>query len=77
VRSFGAAALELSWVACGRADAYYERELAIWDYSAGALIAAEAGAMTELPDAANGDVVIAATPGIFTEVRAAVTLPPE
>jgi myo-inositol-1(or 4)-monophosphatase len=44
IRSLGSAALALCWVAAGRFDAYYEDELAPWDWAAGALIASEAGA---------------------------------
>ena len=39
----GAAALDLSWIACGRFDAYFEYQLAPWDYAAGALLVTEAG----------------------------------
>ena len=74
VRCFGSAALQLCWVACGRVDAYFERDIKIWDYSAGALIAAEAGATTELPCPENDDLVIAATPRVFDDLRAAVEL---
>ena len=76
VRCFGSSALELCWVACARADGYYERDIKIWDYSAGALIAAEAGALTELPCPENDDLVLAATPGVFADLRAAVELRP-
>src|SRR5205814_1729624 len=41
VRRFGAAALDLCWVACGRLDAFYEKGLERWDLEAGALIARE------------------------------------
>ena len=75
VRCFGSAALELCWVACARVDAYYERDIKVWDYSAGVLIAREAGALTELPCPENDDLVIAATPGVFHELRSAVQLP--
>jgi myo-inositol-1(or 4)-monophosphatase len=44
VRRAGSAALDLCAVGCGRLDAYYERGLQHWDFAAGALIAAEAGA---------------------------------
>jgi myo-inositol-1(or 4)-monophosphatase len=74
VRAFGSSALELCWVACGRVDGYFERDIKIWDYSAGALIAAESGAVTELPCPENEDLMIAATPGIFEALRAAVEL---
>lgn len=43
IRRTGSAALDLSWCACGRYDAYYERGLKPWDYAAGSLIAARAG----------------------------------
>jgi myo-inositol-1(or 4)-monophosphatase len=72
IRCFGSAALELCWVACGRVDGYYERDIKVWDYSAGVLIAAEAGAVTELPCPENDDLVIAAGPGVFRALRAAV-----
>jgi myo-inositol-1(or 4)-monophosphatase len=72
VRCFGSAALELCWVACGRLDGYYQRDTEVWDRAAGALIAAEAGARVELPCPENGDLVIAATGGVFDELWAAV-----
>ena len=74
LRCFGSAALELCWVACARVDAYYERDIKVWDYSAGILIAAEAGALTELPCPENNDLVIAAAAGVFPMLRAAVQL---
>lgn len=43
VRRDGAAALDLCYVACGRYDGFWERELSPWDVAAGALIVAEAG----------------------------------
>lgn len=43
IRRFGSAAMDLSWCACGRWDAYYERGVNAWDVAAGALIAARAG----------------------------------
>lgn len=45
VRRFGSAALDLAYVAAGRYDGYWERELHIWDTAAGALLALEAGAL--------------------------------
>ena len=44
VRRFGSAALDLCWVAAGRIDCYFERYMGVWDYTAGGLVAAEAGA---------------------------------
>jgi len=68
LRCFGSAALELCWVACARVDAYYQRDTEIWDRAAGALIAAEAGAQTELPCPENDDLVIATTPDVFDDL---------
>ncbi len=44
VRRGGAAALDLCWAALGRVDVYYERGIQPWDWAAGAVVAAEAGA---------------------------------
>lgn len=46
VRRFGAAAIDMCFVACGRLDAYYEEYLWPWDYTAGDLIARESGCRT-------------------------------
>src|ERR1700680_1086734 len=43
LRRFGAAALDLAWVAAGRLDAYWERNLSPWDMAAGILMVREAG----------------------------------
>jgi myo-inositol-1(or 4)-monophosphatase len=43
VHRFGSAALDLAWVAAGRFDAYWERNLSPWDIAAGAVIVREAG----------------------------------
>ena len=43
LRRFGAAALDLAWVAAGRVDAYWERNISPWDIAAGLLLVREAG----------------------------------
>lgn len=43
LRRFGAAALDLSWVACGRAEVFLEYKLSPWDVAAGKLLIEEAG----------------------------------
>ncbi len=43
IRRAGSAAIDLSWCACGRYDAFYERGLHNWDVAAGALVASRAG----------------------------------
>lgn len=45
VRRLGSAALDLSYVAAGRFDGYWELSLKPWDIAAGGLIASEAGAI--------------------------------
>src|SRR5258707_1382677 len=43
LRRFGAAALDLAYVAAGRFDAYWERGLSPWDFAAGVILVREAG----------------------------------
>jgi fructose-1,6-bisphosphatase/inositol monophosphatase family enzyme len=65
IRRVGSAALDLAGVASGRLDAFYENDLALSDWAAGALIATEAGAVvTELPGPAGRGGVLAAGPEI-------------
>jgi myo-inositol-1(or 4)-monophosphatase len=75
IRCFGSAALQLCWVACGRVDAYYERDTKVWDYAAGALIAAEAGATVELPCPENDSLSVAAPRAVFGRLRSLVEYP--
>ncbi|MFT4126999.1 MAG: inositol monophosphatase family protein [Gordonia sp. (in: high G+C Gram-positive bacteria)] len=86
LRRVGAAALDLCMVASGAVDAHIEHGLSPWDWAAGGLIAAEAGAVVHLPPpdsrSADGHPTIAVAPGIATafldlldEVGARVSLP--
>ncbi len=43
VRRLGSAAIDLSWVAAGRFDGFYEHNLQAWDSAAGYLLIEEAG----------------------------------
>ena len=43
IRRFGAATLDLAWIAAGRLDGYWERNLSSWDIAAGMHIVREAG----------------------------------
>jgi myo-inositol-1(or 4)-monophosphatase len=45
IRRFGAAALDLCYVACGRAAGFWEFELSPWDFCAGKLLIEEAGGL--------------------------------
>ncbi|MCX5042567.1 inositol monophosphatase [Aldersonia sp. NBC_00410] len=71
IRRIGSAALDLCMVATGLVDAHYEHGLNAWDWAAGALIAAEAGARIVVPDptspGAVGEIVVACAPGIADE----------
>lgn len=65
VRRIGSCALDLCMVAAGRLDAYYEEGVNVWDWAAGALIAAEAGAIMQLPPVdGTGGLITASAPGI-------------
>src|SRR5690348_814696 len=65
VRRFGAAALDLAYVAAGRVDGYWEFGLQPWDMAAGVVLIREAGGyISGLRDGkhdvmASGDVVAA------------------
>jgi myo-inositol-1(or 4)-monophosphatase len=58
VRRFGSAALDLAWVAAGRYDGYWERDLKSWDMAAGMLLVTEAGG--RVSDADGEDDVLGA-----------------
>lgn len=71
IRRFGSAALDLCLVAAGQVDGYFERGLNPWDLAAGAVIAAEAGAMVgDLRGGpASPDYTMAAPPELFNQLR--------
>jgi myo-inositol-1(or 4)-monophosphatase len=50
VRLLGSAALSLAYVACGRAEAYYEKDIKIWDVAAGLALVRSAGGKFTLSD---------------------------
>ncbi|WP_199228554.1 MULTISPECIES: inositol monophosphatase family protein [unclassified Caulobacter] len=64
VRRFGAAALDLAWVAAGRFDAFWERNLKPWDVAAGVLMVQESGGkvstIEEHGDPVEGSSILAA-----------------
>jgi myo-inositol-1(or 4)-monophosphatase len=74
IRRGGSAAVDLSFVAAGRLDGYYERGLNPWDNSAGTVIVREAGGVVsglrgEEPDE---DMTIAANPLLHEVLRAQI-----
>ncbi|HRK29086.1 MAG TPA: inositol monophosphatase family protein [Chitinophagales bacterium] len=72
IRRFGAAAVDLCYVACGRFDAFFEHSLLPWDVAAGSLIVQEAGG--KVSDFSGkrhylfGKEIIASAPGLFESV---------
>lgn len=56
VRRFGAASLDLAYVAAGRFDGYWERGLGAWDIAAGMLLVSEAGG--KATDLTGGDAAL-------------------
>jgi len=55
IRRFGAASLDLAFVAAGRVDGFWERGLAPWDMAAGIVICREAGGLVS--DLKNGSKI--------------------
>ena len=51
IRKFGSAALDIAYVACGRYDGYWQRELNYWDIAAGMIILKEAGGFADFFEA--------------------------
>jgi myo-inositol-1(or 4)-monophosphatase len=75
IRRFGAAALDLAWVAAGRYDGYWELGLKRWDMAAGLLLVREAGGFATDPagkDPRDTGDVVAANPNLHVPLTAAV-----
>jgi len=73
IRRLGSAALDLCAIGAGRADAYVEEGLNIWDMAAGGLVATEAGARLETrPGAGGGDCFLCAPADGFDDFAALV-----
>ena len=68
MRRQGSAALDLCSVAAGRAGAYFELQVSLWDYAAGALLVSEAGGRvtcvdgSPLPFDGSKPTILAASP---------------
>src|SRR3546814_11238297 len=62
IRRWGAAALDLAYVAAGRFDGFWERGLAPWAYAAGLILVREAGrSVSEM----NGQSLVMGIPSIL------------
>jgi myo-inositol-1(or 4)-monophosphatase len=69
VRRMGSAALDLAYVAAGRLDGFWERQLNAWDIAAGVLLVRESGglvgALHEGQDLMTDGDIVAANGEVF------------
>jgi myo-inositol-1(or 4)-monophosphatase len=79
VRRLGSAAIDLCYVAAGRMDGFWERDLKPWDVAAGALIVAEAGGRVTQMDGApfnsRGNQVLATNGAIHQRMLDVIRQP--
>ena len=76
MRRWGAASLDLAYVAGGRFDGYWERELKAWDIAAGLLLVREAGGIVQ-PIREGDDIlatgsIICGNDGLFDQFAKAI-----
>ncbi len=80
IRRFGCASLDLAYVAAGRFDGFWERNLGAWDVAAGIVLVREAGGyVTEIGGGENalaGGSILAATPELHGPLNKLLTRPP-
>lgn len=73
VRRWGAAALDLAWVAAGRYEGFWERELHAWDIAAGLILVKEAGGfvsgLRDGQDPLDSGSVLACNDSLFVTVQ--------
>jgi myo-inositol-1(or 4)-monophosphatase len=72
IRRFGAASLDIAYVAAGRFESFWERQLNAWDVAAGSLLVTEAGGivsdMAGGRDYVYGRSIIVGNPAIYPEL---------
>jgi myo-inositol-1(or 4)-monophosphatase len=73
VRRWGAASLDLAYVAAGRYDGYWERELHAWDIAAGMILVREAGGtvsgIRDGQDPLESGAIICGNDGLYAPFR--------
>ena len=74
LRRFGAAALDMAYVAAGRYEGFWERDLQAWDVAAGILIVKEAGGfVSDIDDERHNPVetgnIVAANSMLFQDLK--------
>jgi|SRR5579871_2550581 len=76
LRRFGAASLDLAYVAAGRFDGYFEHGLKFWDYAAGMLLVLESGGVAITYDGhkvvESSGHILAANPNISPTLLAKI-----
>lgn len=76
LRRFGAAALDIAYVAAGRFEGFWERDLNPWDIAAGYLLIQESGGLISQISGKSDPIykgdVIAANSSLFTDLRTLV-----
>ncbi len=75
IRRFGAASIDICFVACGRLDAYFEENLHEWDIAAAELIAIESGAKSGnfSGDKSSPKEILITCPKIFDQLSEFIT----
>ena len=72
IRRLGSAAIDLSYVACGRFEVFYEYGLNLWDIAAGMLMVREAGGLVSdfsgVEKNVTGEEIVAANSSVFSEI---------
>ena len=70
-RKSGSAALDMAYVAAGRYDGYFQKNLNLWDIAAGIVILNEAGGVLNEIDISNTKInkIIASSPDINSKLR--------
>lgn len=74
LRRFGAAALDLAYVAAGRCEAFWERDLKAWDVAAGIIIVKESGGfISDIDDIRRNPVntgnIVASNEHLFNDIQ--------
>lgn len=73
IRRIGSAAMDLCYVACGRVDGFFQKNLSPWDVAAGALIVERAGGkVTDFKggnDYVFGKEILATNPLVYNEYK--------
>ncbi len=78
LRSLGAASIDLAYVASGKLDAFWEKNLNIWDVCSGVLLVKEAGGKITMPDGNKWTIesrdILASNMFIHEEIQNKLTL---